>query len=217
MVSHCLLTLIFSAQELKTQMKHKLFTLFILLLLGQAVNAQDYHLGLRMGYSNSAINSENEAQPSISSRQAFNFGLVHTYRALEAPIGFSVETGYLLKGTRVNSGAIDYRMHFLSMPVLLDLYPNKRLRMSIGPEINYLLDGRNHLTDSTSITLHNIYTNRWEVAGVVSASYIIDFFMEVGARYSQGLNTLANRDAILGRNRIRTTSFQIFFYFKVAN
>ena len=217
MVSDYRLTLIFSALELKTQMKHKLFTLFALLLVSQAANAQNYHLGLRIGYSNSAINSENEAQPSISNRQAFNFGLVHTYKGLDARIGFSVETGYLLKGTRVNSEAIDYRMHFLSMPVLLDLYPTKRLKFSIGPEINYLLDGRNHLTDSTSVTLHNIYTNRWEVAGVVSASYAIDFFMDIGARYSQGLNTLANRDAILGRNRIRTSSFQIFFYFKIAN
>lgn len=198
-------------------MKLKLFTFLIFLLFTQVVKSQNYHLGLRAGYSNAVINSENEAFPSISSRHAFHFGLVHSYQPSGGYIGFSVETGYLLKGARVDNEAINYRMHFLSMPVLLDLYPHKRLKMSIGPEFNYLLDGRNHITDSTSVSLHKIYTNRWEVAGVVSASYQVDFFMDIGVRYSQGLNTLANRDAILGRNRIRTSSWQVFFYFKVAN
>ncbi len=152
-------------------MKLKLLIFCLVLLLGHAVKSQNYHLGLRTGYSNASIESENETSPAVSSRHAFQLGLVHTYRPFDGRIGFSIETGYLLKGARVDNAEVDYRMHFLSMPVLLDMYPTKKLKVSVGPEINFLLDGRNHVNDSTSFTLHNIYTNRWEVSGVVSASY----------------------------------------------
>lgn len=197
-------------------MKFRLFTLGLFLFCTYSLQSQDYHLGLRLGYSEAALRATDEGGPGISNRQAFQIGFVHAYHKPDKNWGFSVEFGYLLKGARVDNAAIDYRWHFLSMPVLIDIYPTEKLRIGIGPEFNYLHKGRNNVNDTTSFSLHGTY-DRLEIAGVVSASYALDFFVDVGVRYSHGLNTLANSDAILNRTNIRTSSFQVFFYFKIAN
>jgi len=198
-------------------MKFKFLILGVLTFVVQSVYSQNYHLGLRTGFSTASLDTENDGGPEISNRDAFQIGLVHTYVPRNGPIGFSIETGYLLKGARVADTELDYRMHFLSMPTLLDIYPTKKFKISVGPSFNYLLDARNHINDSTSVTLSNIYSSRWEVSGVISASYALDYFADIGIRYTQGFNTLANRDAVLSRRRIRTSTFQIFLYFKIAN
>lgn len=198
-------------------MKFKFLIFGVLTFVVQSVYAQNYHFGLRIGFSSASLDTENDGGPDISNRDAFQIGLVHAYVPSQGPIGFSIETGYLLKGARVADTELDYRMQFLSIPVLLDIYPTKKFKISVGPSFNYLLDARNHINDSTSVTLSNIYSSRWEVSGVISASYALDFFADIGIRYTQGFNTLANRDGILGRRRIRTSTFQVFFYLKVAN
>lgn len=189
----------------------------LLLFSSCFANAQSYHLGLRTGYIQSQINSENEANPELSSRHAFHISLVHTYKPQSSKIGFSVETAYMLKGVRIDDPDLDYRLHYASMPVLLDLYPTERLRLSIGPEIGYLLDARNRLTDSTSATLEDVFTNRWELSGTIGATYSLNFFTDVGVRYSLGLTDIADMDAVLDRRKLKTSSLQFFFYFKIAN
>ena len=198
-------------------MKAKFIIFIVAMLLTHVTHAQAYHLALRLGYAQSHMRSSSEVEASLQSRNTFQVALVHTHKPYASKIGFSVETGYLLKGARVDNESLDYHLHFLSIPVLFDMYPTKGLKLGIGPEVNFLLDGRNRANDGSSFTLQNTYTNRWELAGVINASYAINFYADVGIRYGHGLKTLANRDVHLGRNRIRTSSLQFYLYIKVAN
>ena len=199
-------------------MKLKILLISLLSFFAYSAQAQSYHLGLRMGYSSSVLNSQNDGGPRIADRGGFLIGLVHTYKSDFSDFGFSIETGYLRKGAQVGEIDLDYRMQFLTMPVLLDFYPTQKIRLSVGPSANFLLDARNHtVTTDSSYTVKDQYTNRWELSGVVSASYSLDYFADIGIRYTRGINTLSNRDAILRRRDISTSTLQFFLYLKIAN
>lgn len=182
-----------------------------------SLQAQDYHFGLRLGYIQSSIDGETGNTPELNSRHAFQIGLVHTIKARDARLGLSIETGYALKGARINDPTLNYRLHYLSMPVLLDIYPVKGLKLSVGPEFNFLLDARNQVNANTSFTLEEISENRWDIDGTISASYALDFFVDFGVRYTMPFSDIASSDPNINRTDLSISSFQVFFYFKVAN
>lgn len=180
-------------------------------------NAQNYHLDLRMGYTQSSLNADEPSAIPIKDRQSFGIGLVHTIRPYQSKFGFSIETGYILKGARIDDEALDYRLHYLNLPVLFDYYPTEKLKLSAGPEIGFLADARNRLTDSTSVGIDAIYDNRWDISGTLSVSYALDFFLDVGVRYNRSFTKFDKIDAVLNRKDQYTEYLQIFLAFKIAN
>ena len=182
-----------------------------------STQAQGYHLGLRLGYLNSELLSDDVGTPGLINRQNFSIGLVHTHKPYLGKWGFSVETAYQLKGPRVADEDINYRMHYLSAPVMVDFYPTSKLRLSVGPELNYLLDGRNEINSDSSITLKNVIDSRLLVSGAASVSYALDYYIDIGVRYSRDFTVLSDLDAILNRRKTRHQTFQVFLYFKIAN
>jgi hypothetical protein len=187
------------------------------LLIHLAANAQDYHLGLRLGYNQSDLLSDDESAISLKDRQSFSFGFIHSFRPYQSDFGISVETGYVLKGVRIESESLDYRLHYINAPILFDYYPTEKLKLSAGPEIAYLADARNRLTDSTSVSIDDVYDKQWDISGTVSVSYAIDFFMDIGARYNRSFTRFDQMDAVLNRNDQYSSYFQVFLAFKIAN
>jgi len=199
-------------------MKFRLGIIFFFILsVHFSSHAQNYSFGLRVGYSQSDLKSDDVSAFDLKDRQAFSIGLVHSFRQYQSNLGFTIETGYLLKGVRIESESLDYRLHYINAPILLDYYPTKKLKLSIGPEIGFLADARNRLTDSTSITIDNVYDQRWDVSGTLGISYALDFFVEVGARYNRSFTKFSNLDAQLNRRDQYAEYFQFFLSFKIAN
>ena len=194
-----------------------LFTIICISFAFYNIQAQTYSLGLRTGYNQSTLKSDDESALGLRDRQSFSIGLVHSIRPHQSDFGVTIETGYLLKGVRIDSELLDYRFHYINAPILLDYYPTKRLKISAGPEIAYLADARNRLNDSTSVTLKDTYDQRWDVSGTVGVSYQLDFFVEVGARYNTSFTKFSNVDAVLNRRDQYSQYFQLFFSFKIAN
>lgn len=190
---------------------------FCMLFFSFYSNAQNYHLDLRLAYTQASLNGDDPAAISIKNRQSFGIGLVHTIRPYQSKFGFSFETGYILKGARIDDEALDYRLHYINLPVLFDYYPTEKLKLSAGPEIGFLADARNRLTDSTSISIDDVYDNRWDISGTLSVSYALDFFLDIGARYNRSFTKFDKLDAVLNRRDQYTDYFQIFLSFKIAN
>lgn len=190
---------------------------FCILLVHLSTNAQNYSFGLRLGYSQSDLKSDDVSAFDLEDRQAFSIALVHSFRSYQSNLGFTIETGYLLKGIRIENESLDYRLHYINIPLLVDYYPTKKLKISAGPEIGFLADARNRLTDSTSVTIDNIYDQRWDVSGTIGVSYALDFFVEVGARYNRSFTKFSNLDAVLNRRDQYSEYFQLFLSFKIAN
>lgn len=192
-------------------------TALCILLFHFTSNAQNYHLGLRTGYSQSSLQSDDQSAISIKDRQSFSIGLVHSIRPYQSKFGMSIETGYVLKGIRIENESLDYRLHYINMPILFDYFPTEKLKLSIGPEIGFLADARNRLTDSTSVSIDDIYEERWDISGTLSVSYALDFFVEIGARYNRSFTKFGNLDAVLNRRDQYSEYFQVFLAFKIAN
>lgn len=192
-------------------------TAFFVLFFYFTSNAQNYHLGLRLGYSQSSLSADAASAISLKDRQSFGIGLVHTIRPYQSKFGVSIETGYVLKGTRIENESLDYRLHYINAPILFDFYATEKLKLSLGPELGFLADARNRLTDSTSVTLEDIYEERWDISGTFSLSYALDFFLDVGARYNRSFSKFRTPDNNLNRIDQYSEYFQIFLAFKIAN
>lgn len=200
-------------------MSFKRLILALALLTAQfAGSSQDFYLGLRGGYNRATLSAD--ASPSLiklQDRNAWNLAFTYNFKAEKIPVGFSFETGYVQKGAKTNVDSLDYQFHFLAMPILLDIYPIKRLRISVGPEVSYLMAAKNRANDSTKVNLLNTYDNRVEFSGSIGASFSLSFFADLGVRYNQSFTPIAKQDPVLDRRNLFNQYFQIFLLLKIAN
>lgn len=179
--------------------------------------AQEGYLGIRTGYSNTTLNSSSTSDITIDSRHTWHTSLVYSYIFKNNLMGFSIEPGYLIKGTRIDVDTMDYKFNFISTPLLFDFYPIKKLKVSIGPEVAYLIDAKNTVNDTTKVSLTDTYNNRWEISGTIGASYSLSFFADLGVRYNRSFTPLASSDVALKREDLFSEYFQVFLLLKIAN
>ncbi|OEK07499.1 porin family protein [Roseivirga misakiensis] len=178
---------------------------------------QEFYTGLRIGYGLAGVQSDGNPQFDLSRRPSTNIALVLNNRFKKSAFGFSIEPGYHLKGTRVDDRELDYRFNFLSTPILLDIYPTEKVKISVGPEFSYLMSAKNRFNDTTKVDLTGTYTRKWEVAGTIGISFALDYFVDFGLRYTAGLTDMVALDPALDTRNLRNQSFQFFFLFKIAN
>lgn len=193
----------------------------LLLLIGfsllTTVNtfSQESYLGIKGGYNLSKLKSEGVSRIGLDDKHAYNFALVFGYKARNAPIGMSLEPGYTLKGTRVNQDTLSYKFHYLSLPFLIDYYPIERLKISVGPEISFLTGARNK--GDTTVSIANMYNNKWELSGTVGVSYSLGYFADFGVRYNSAFTKISDMDALIDRRKLFNQYFQAYLLFKIAN
>lgn len=187
-----------------------------LLLFSLTVNAQNTYLGIKAGYTIASFKQEGDGTVSLNPLPGFTVGLVGSSEFENLPLGFSIEPGYVLKGSRINNDTLDYRFHYVNMPLLFEVYPIKRLKLSAGIEPAYLISAKNHVNDSTKRSLLDTY-NRWEVSGVLGASFTPVYFLDIGFRYTTAFTKAAEQDAIIDRKNIYNQYLQFFVVFKIAN
>ncbi len=200
-------------------MRQKLLLLFfpILILISWPVIGQEDYMGVRFGYSNTQLNAENESDVELRNRNTWHGALTYSHIFKNNIFGFSVEPGYALKGTRTNRDTINYKLHYLSTPILIDFYPVKNLRLGFGPEVSFLLSGRNRINDTTKINIKESFDNQHELSGTISLSYSMSFFADFGVRYNRGFTVLTKSDGILNRRNLMSEYLQIFILLKIAN
>lgn len=220
----------------------KLRIILIILLSSALYNnafSQEFYFGLRGGYNKSTLHSSNESSPTLEPRTSFSIGAVYCSEpnTTVGKLGYTIEFGYTQKGAIIDSDSLDYKFHYLSAPLLIDIYPIPRLKLSAGLEFSYLTKARNNnivyvdsvvfenniATDTItskvdrSYSLLNTYDKRFEVAGIVDASYAVSFFMNVGFRYSHSFTNVSKYDGILDRQDLRNSYFQVYLLLKLAN
>ncbi|VXD17419.1 porin family protein [Marinoscillum sp. 108] len=198
-------------------MRSRLVGFIFVLLLSFHMLAQESYFGWKVGYNKTALKGENSGNVSLSPRNTFSSAFVLSTQMRSLPIGFSLEPGYILKGTQIDHDTLDYKFHYLNMPVLLDVYPVKRLKLSLGVEIARLLSAKNLANDSTRQNIISTYDKRWEVSAAIGASLSVSYFMDLGIRYNTALSQISNQDAIIDRKNLFNQYTQLFILFKIAN
>lgn len=193
-------------------MKIKLAFLGLLAFSAFSSFSQESYVGLKGGYNRSSLKSENTSDLTLQNKHAYTIALVICSVSEQLPLGMSIEPGYTLKGARTEEDSVNYRFHYLNMPLLLDIYPVKRLKLSAGPEISYLAGAKN---DTVSVL--NTYDKRWEISGTVGISYSLSFFADIGLRYNMAFTKVAEYDPLLDRRNLFNQYVQVNLVLKIAN
>lgn len=198
------------------KLKNYIIIFAALLALPLISSAQQSYFGLRFGYVQSSLKGEGSSEIMESSLNTFAGALVFSSAFEDLPMGISIEPGYILKGSDVSSDSLDYRFHYFSIPLLLDVYPFDKLKLSLGLEPGYLVSAVNKEAGETPQSIVDNY-NRFEVSGILGASYSLAFFADIGFRYNLSFTDVADYDPLLDANNLSNQYWQAFLILKIAN
>ena len=105
--------------------------------------------------------------------------------------GLSVEPGFIQKGFVFKNeqyGNIRSQINYIQLPMLLDIYLTKKICLSAGPEIAYMINAK--LKDKVNPGSGNntdSYDKRFELSGIIGLNYKITEKIGVNFRYNRGL------------------------------
>ncbi|MBG8554349.1 porin family protein [Hymenobacter guriensis] len=177
--------------------------LFLPLFFGVAslasVQAQGVRLGLTAGMTAATVGGPRNANtPEPDGRLGARVGLTARLPltasgrlALQTELAYA-GLGFHLKAASGNYVAFRERLHYLQLPVLMQLRLS-RLWLEAGPQVSYLLghrwlDGPGGLLGSPNIYTDNTEKfHRWDFSAVVGAGYQLTDKLGVGLRYAHGL------------------------------
>lgn len=200
-------------------MKTKIIAIVLLSLIPLISFSQESFLALKAGYNQATLNYSGDPNYKIDPKRSVSFSAVLSNRLVagNGNLGYSFELGYVQKGAKIDQDTLDYKFQYLNAPILVDYYLHDKIRISIGPEISYLLKAENQSSDSTQSSILDIYSNRLEVSGILSASASVTYFLDIGARYSHSFSKISSYDSYLDLTDLSNSYAQIYLLMKIAN
>jgi hypothetical protein len=139
--------------------------------------------------------------------------------------GVSVLPGYIQKGSSSESGFAGEttrgrsQLHYINLPILVDLHFFNKFCFSIGPEFGYLLKA-NGKGDGFNNDISWQYDNKFELAIQGALTYNVWGGFDIGANYSHGLTNISsinytdNNGDPLGTMKTYNQYGQLFVRFK---
>jgi|GEM_PF-1563738 len=201
-----------------TDKKVKVVLVAILMLFSaQTVFSQNAYLGLKGGFNESNFSTSKINNIHLNPIPTYNFAFVFSGKLRDRPFGMSLEPGTVLTGTDLNSDSLKYKMRFVNMPVLLDYYPTKKLKLSAGLEPAYLIGAKRQSKGSAETSVTNIYNRKFNLFANIGLSYSVKYFMDFGLRYSESLTALSHNDEVFQNHKITNGYLQLFILLKIAN
>ncbi|MBN1599880.1 MAG: PorT family protein [Bacteroidales bacterium] len=162
----------------------------ILLLKPFTVKSQELAIGFSPGLNISMIRETDKLE---SYSREFKPILTYNLSALIAYEGrsfwgISAEPGYIQKGALIRYADDDYKkkLHCINIPVYFDIYFGKRLNLSVGPELSYIVKV-DFKSDNSSTDFTELYERRYELSGNIGFFYNVIKQIDIGIRYSHGL------------------------------
>lgn len=185
------------------QTKSLLFILGLVLFFGNA-QAQDAAFGLKGGINLSTFNLE-DADETYDSRTGFHAGLF--VRGKFNKVAIQPELLLFTQNSDLRSsvfGTAQDRFTYLSIPVMVKLYPAAGFNLQLGPQFGFLLDGERKydtVFGSGSQDIKDHYKSS-DVALSLGAGYDFEFGLGLDFRYNLGLkdvNNATNGEAVKSR------------------
>lgn len=187
----------------KMQNKAVLFLLSLILTCSVA-QAQDAAFGLKGGINLSTFNLD-DTDATYDSRTGFHAGLF--VRGKFNKVAIQPELLLFTQNTDIRSsvfGTAQDRFTYLSIPVMIKLYPVGGLNLQVGPQFGFLLDGERKydtVFGSGSQDIKDHYKNS-DVSLSLGAGYDFGFGLGLDFRYNLGIkdvNNAANGDEVKSR------------------
>lgn len=178
--------------------------LLSLILTCSVAHAQDSAFGLKGGINLSTFNLD-DAEATYDSRTGFHAGLF--VRGKFNKVAIQPELLLFTQNTDIRSsvfGNAQDRFTYLSIPVMIKLYPVGGLNLQVGPQFGFLLDGERKydtVFGSGSQDIKDHYKSS-DVSLSLGAGYDFGFGLGLDFRYNLGIkdvNNAANGEAVKSR------------------
>ena len=185
------------------QTKSLLFILILVSIFG-SVQAQDAAFGLKGGVNLSTFNFD-DADATYDSRTGFHAGLF--VRGKFNKVAIQPELLLFTQNSDLKSsafGTAQDRFTYLSIPVMVKLYPAAGFNLQLGPQFGFLIDGERKydtVFGSGSQDIKDHYKSS-DVALSLGAGYDFEFGLGLDFRYNLGLkdvNNATNGEAVKSR------------------
>jgi hypothetical protein len=201
-----------------------------LLFLNSNLKAQEFKYGLVGGVdltNVTCINSSNfeEFTNPYSPMISFNINGYLGYKS-SGFWGISIEPGFIQKGglrqhvIQDNNVDVRYQFNYLQIPIYLDLYITKKMFLSFGPEVSYMIS---YNSNPNVFSYDNVflYDYDFELSGSIVFNYNFHKNFDIGLKYNHGIthfNKITWRDAQgneVGKTIAYNHYLQAFIRFKI--
>jgi opacity protein-like surface antigen len=146
--------------------------------------------GLRLGLNHSNTNfNQGEPKPTVPVETTWQTGfLVGALVQVDLANKLALQQEYLLvqQGGKVNNSNTQYRLRYLSLPLLLKYRVVPRLALVAGPQFDLLLDARQETAGQTTGITHD--TEERGLGATAGLEVQLWRGLSLSARYLQGLN-----------------------------
>jgi opacity protein-like surface antigen len=146
--------------------------------------------GLRLGLTHSNTNfNQGEPKPTVPVETTWQTGfLVGALVQVDFTQKLALQQEYLLvqQGGKVNSTNTQYRLRYLSLPLLLKYRVVPRLALVAGPQFDLLLDAQQETAGQTTGITHD--TEERGLGATAGLEVQLWRGLSLSARYLQGLN-----------------------------
>ncbi len=171
--------------------------LLMLALLTSSAFAQ-LNYGIKGGASLIGMALEHLGISNARYRLSYQAG-VYGVQPVSQRVFFRPELMYANKGFRAETPSVTVgnpddsftmRLHYLSMPLLAEYSPSKRLFVLLGPEISYLFAARSRF-GSESSDAGALWDEKLDIGLVAGLGYAINSKLSVDLRYVYGFRDVA--------------------------
>jgi hypothetical protein len=176
-------------------MKKVSHTLLVMMLLGTSQSLHSQHLawGAKTGFNFASAYSDDAI---ASSKPGYQVGLF--FRAKFGKVGLQPEISLSNQRFTLKKDSEDAEETFtyLNVPILLTYYPISQVRLQLGPQVGFLIDGNRK---NNSLLMSNIPFNEnikdaytaTDVSISAGGGYDFKFGLEVDLRYNVGVKDIS--------------------------
>ena len=179
---------------------------FFLMLNAKAQNA---HFGIKAGMNASSLDFEGNSD--MQTKIGFNAGVfAHIHTASEF-WGFQPEVYYSSEGAKSKSNSnVSTELGYINVPVLIQYMFNNGFRLEAGPQVGFLMSGKNKVNDNSTDIKDNLRGAVFSIpAGI---SYLTMTGLGFDARYNFGISNI-NKSDFGDKTHSNVFQFDIFYQF----
>ncbi len=195
-------------------MKYFFLILILLLAINTKAQGNQANIGIKGGFNFSTFAGADGLD--VSRRISFNAGLMLESK-LSNSISLQPEVVFSSQGSKVNFGseAIENRLDYLNLPILLRFYVSDGFSFDVGPQLGILVSAKQGSSSRKDIDIKSNYSGT-DIGLATGINYKFVSGFNLSARYNFGLKNIINTNIYTSSDTIKNGVFQISigYYFK---
>lgn len=194
-------------------MKTKILTIVTIICITFTAKAQDEknsNAGLKLGYNLAAVSYDGDTE--TGQRHGFHIGF-YGESFLSDAVALQVELLYSQQGYEIedNGGVFTQKLDYISMPLLLKIYPSTNFFLEAGPQVGLAINHKEEFDSSFSLfdTSQEFDPQNFDWGVNFGGGFKTDSGVSFGVRYHLGMGGVYDE----GNPKNRVWQFSLGFDF----